>query len=62
MVGKLYHSPRRSLTRADLRKKNSYSKQIKQETQPSKTATVVEEMMGTSQRWHVLEEMGGTGP
>jgi hypothetical protein len=48
MVGKLHYSPHRSLTIADLRrKKNSYSKQTKQETQSSKTATEVEEMMST---------------
>jgi hypothetical protein len=29
------------------KKKNSYSKQTKQETQPSKIATGVEEMMST---------------
>jgi hypothetical protein len=47
------------LTRADLRKK----KLLFKTTQPSKTETGVEEMMGTGQYyWHVLEEIGGTAP
>jgi hypothetical protein len=39
---------------------NIYSKQIKQEIQPSNiTATEVEEMMGIGQHWHVVD--GGDG-
>jgi hypothetical protein len=50
MVGKLHHSPCKSLTRADLRRKKTFiQNKTKQETRNKKiVATGVEEMMNTS--------------
>jgi hypothetical protein len=52
------------LTRADLRR----NKKLLFKTNKTKNTTIKNnnrnggEMMGTGQRWHVLEEMGGTTP
>jgi hypothetical protein len=62
MIEKLHHSSRKSLARADLRRKKLLFKTNKTRNTTSKTTTRVEEMMDTDQRRHILEEMGGIAP